>query len=122
MIAKMKTFGHKRPVRNGQGEIVEFKDSPAQAITHEALGPFFLRDKDHKLIVSLEAGDLICCRPSGTRRVQRITARDLYRYLLHLEANRLTLEKARDRKARKAQHLADLRMKRAEKRLVRRDA
>lgn len=113
----MRQFGHQRPVRDGKGEIVEMTDSPVCAVTKETLGGAFLADSDRKLVVSLEAGDLVCVRPSQTRRVYRVTAKDLFHWLLRNEANRLTLEKARDRKTKKAERLARQRQERAERRL-----
>lgn len=117
----MKEFGHKRPRRNPAGEIIDLIDCPARAVTRNPCGFGFGPDSKRKLIVSLEAGDLIVVRPHRTARPYRMEARDLFRYLLQLEANRLNLERARDRKARKAARLAAQRQARAEKRLLRKD-
>lgn len=114
----MKEFGHKRPRRNNQGEIIDLIDCPACAVTRNPCGFGFGPDSKRKLVVSLEAGDLVVLRPQRTARPYRIEARDLFRYLLHLEANRLNLERARDRKAKKAARLAAQRQARAEKRLT----
>lgn len=113
----MKEFGHKRPVRNAAGEIERLIDCPARAVTHEVCGGQFGSDSERKLIVSLEAGDLVCVRPQRTKRVYRVSAKDLFHWLLRSEANRVNLEKARDRKAKKAERLARARQERAEKKL-----
>lgn len=113
----MKQFGHQRPVRNAQGEIDRLIDCPARAVTRSECGFGFGPDSRRKLVISLEMGDLVCVRPLRTARVYRIAAKDLFHYLLRIEANRLTLEKARDRKAKKAERLARARQERAEKRL-----
>lgn len=118
----MKQFGHKRPSRSEAGEIVELIDCPAKAVTHNPAGFGFGPDSKRKLVVSLEAGDLVVVRPLRTARTYRIEARDLFRYLLQLEANRLNLERARDIKARKAERLAAQRQARAEKRLFKKEA
>lgn len=116
----MNTFGRKRPVRNAAGEITGLIESPACAMTHGELDASFgAPDRDRKLIVSLEAGDLIVMRPQGTRRPMKAAAIDVYRWMIRCEANRITLERARDKKSRKAQRLADARQKRAEARLRR---
>jgi hypothetical protein len=104
-------------VRDDKGEIVGMEDSPVRAVTREACGGQFGADSERRLIVSLEAGDLVCVRPAQTRRLYRIQAKDLFHYLLRCEANRMQLERARDKKTRKAERLAKQRQERAERRL-----
>lgn len=113
----MKTFGHKRAKRDESGEIVAMVDCPAQAVTREACGGSFGADSKRRLVVSLEAGDLVCVRPQRTKRVYRVAAKDLFHWLLRSEANLLALARARDVKARRAERLARQRQDRAEKRL-----
>jgi len=64
-------------------------------------------DRDKHLVISLRDGDLITLKPLRTSRP----------YLLRCRANREVLERAREKKARKAERLAAMRQKRAEKRL-----
>lgn len=119
----MKQFGHQRIIRDEQGQMVELRDSPVKAVTIEPAGFGFGQDSKRRLVVSLEKEDLICVRPQRTARTYTIEAKELFRYLCRLEANRLTLERARERKAKKAERLARARQERAEKRLFqRRDA
>jgi len=113
----MKTFGHKRPVRDSAGAIIDMKESPACAVTRDTLGHGFGPDSDKRLVVTLALGDLITCRPARTKRVLSIKASDLWHYLNRCAANLRTLELARERKARKATRLAAQRQQRAEKRL-----
>lgn len=114
----MKTFGHQRPQHDKKtGELLGLIDSPARAVTREILGAAFLADKDRRLVVSLEAGDLICFRPSGTRRVYKRVAKDVFAWVLRCEANALVLAAAREKKERKSTRLAQQRQERAERRL-----
>jgi len=85
----MKTFGHMRPVRDAAtGEITGSKVSPAKARTVKTLGAGYGPDADKRLVVSLEAQDLIVLRPEKTHRAVNITAKDLYAHLLRLQAGR----------------------------------
>jgi hypothetical protein len=116
----MKTFGHKRPVRDDRGNITGQKESPVRAITIDELGGAFGADKRRRLIVELAAGDVITFRPSGTTRKRTITLRavDAYRFAIQCRANLANLEKARAKKARKAERLAAARLASAERRLT----
>jgi len=105
----MRSFGHIRP---------DGKPSPPKARTVSNLGHSFGGDHKARLIVSLEAGDLIVLRPERTGRSVSITASDLYAYLLRCKANLAHLEKARERKEKKALRLARLRQQRAERNLL----
>lgn len=113
----MKTFGHQRLVRDAVGNVVDLADSPARAVTKDVCGSRFGADSERKLVVSLEAGDLITIRLQGTRRLYRAEAKDVLLWMIKSYANRLALERARDRKAKKAERLAARRQHRAEKRL-----
>jgi hypothetical protein len=104
----MRNFGHQR--RNG-------KPSPARAVTLEGLPWNFGPDRNRRMIVTLDAGDLITLRPAGTRRAVSVPVVEVYHWVLRSVANRANLEKARERKARKAERLARQRQARAEKRL-----
>lgn len=115
----MKTFGHMRPVRDKSGNITGSKSSPVKARTVEPLGRKYGPDHDKRLVISLEAKDVIVLRPERTRRAESILATDLYAYLVRLRAQRGTLEKARAAKDRKSTRLARLRQERAEKKLLR---
>jgi len=53
----------------------------------------------------------------GTRRAETIAVVDVYRYALRCRVNRTVLEKAREKKSRKAARLASLRVARAERKL-----
>ena len=71
-----------------------------------------------KLVAAFEKGDLITIREH--RRRTRFSARicDVYWWLLRCQADRIRMEKLRERKARKATRLAARRQHAAEKRLV----
>ncbi len=83
----MRSFGHKRPVRDAKKEIVKWMDSPVCAVTRNVLGGQFGRDKKHRLVVSLANGDVIAMRPTKTKRTVTGTAQDIYRYLLRCAAH-----------------------------------
>lgn len=117
----MKLFGHERHTHDEAGTVIESIPSPARAITRSTLPPYFGTDRGRRLIVSLEAGDLIVIRPAGTRRRYSATAESVLSWMLRTQANAASLAKARDRKARKAQRLASARQTRAERRLFAKD-
>lgn len=94
----MRTFGHKRPVRDAEREIIGQKESPVKAITIEPLGGAFGADKRRRLVVTLAGGDVIKLKPHGTRREVSVGAADVYRYALMCIANGARMNKLRDRK------------------------
>lgn len=113
----MRRFGHIRYDRDDQGEVIASKASPARAKTVDGLPHNYGTDKGRRLIVSLDAQDLITVRPEKTTRPLQIKAQDLYGHLLRCQANLRTLEKARQSKATKERQRRNARIKRAEKRL-----
>lgn len=96
---------------------------PVHRLAAQTLDGSFGPDRGRHLTITLVPGnggtvpDMIVLRPHGTRRAERIAAIDVYRFALRCRANRETLEKARDRKARKAERLASQRVARFDKRL-----
>ncbi|HTB82227.1 MAG TPA: hypothetical protein VK742_01110 [Candidatus Sulfotelmatobacter sp.] len=82
----MRNFGHQRPVRDEQKQVVEMYDSPVAAITRDELGGQFGRDKRRRVIFTLERNDLVAMRPAGTTRTLRVQARDIYRWALQCAA------------------------------------
>jgi hypothetical protein len=92
-------------------------------VSSSTLDGSFGPDRNRRIVVTLTPGDgkaipdTIAIRPHGTRRAELGTVQDIYRYLLRCRIQSGILAKARERKARKAQRLADQRQQRAEKRL-----
>lgn len=117
----MKTFNHRRPVRNEAGEVIDTRPAPVWRKTErDELGHNHGSDRGRALAVGLLPGDMIAIRPAGTRRpALEIKPSDLYSFLIRCAANRDTLAKAREKKERKAIRLARQRQERAEKRLTR---
>lgn len=117
----MKSFSHKRPVRDEHGNVTGERLAPVWRRTErDTLGYNHGPDRGRRVSVGLLDGDLIALRPAGTRREPlTILATDLYEYLLRKEANVACLAKARAKKEKKAIRLANQRQERAEKRLVR---
>jgi hypothetical protein len=115
----VRTFGHRRPIRNKQGEIISHQESPVRAVTTEELGGAFGLDKKRRLVVTLIKKDMIEFRPQGTtsKRAVSLRAVDVYRYALMCRANLAQLEKARAAKERKAERLASARLASAERRM-----
>lgn len=113
----MRTFGHSRPVRDNNGNAISSKPSPLRAVTVNKLGGSFGLDHNKRLIVTLDAGDLIILRPERTTRPVAVAAKDVYRFALMCKANLANLEKARAAKARRAERLAARRIAAAERRL-----
>jgi hypothetical protein len=70
-----------------------------------------------RLVVTLEPGDLIRIREQNRRESYTARLWDVYVWLVHAAANVKQLERARQKKAAKAERLARLRQERAEKRL-----
>jgi hypothetical protein len=113
----VKLFGHNRPVRDTAGEIIGSKPSPVRVKTVDGLGYNFGPDKNKRLVLTAHQGDLIGLRPERTSRELKISANDLYAYMIRCEANLAARQKANVRKERKAERLARQRQERAEKRL-----
>lgn len=67
----------------------------------------------------------LCCgqreKGKNMRTIEKIAVLDVYRYAIRCRVGRELLEKARDRKAKKAERLARARQERAEKRLFGKD-
>jgi hypothetical protein len=117
----MKTFGHSRPVRDAAGEIVGQKESPARAVTREALGFNHAKKYRKPVIVALEAGDIITLRPQGTRWKVSARAIDVFDWIVRSQAMSANMAKLREKKAKKAVRLAQQRQARAERRLFRKE-
>jgi len=110
----VKTIGVLRTSKSGNlkvsGEVVR--------VTKEQLGPGFGPDRERRLVVRLENGDVLRLRPLGCRKGEVVLSlRGVYRWALLQEANRRNLEKARSRKARKSELRTRRAITRAEKRL-----
>lgn len=115
----MKTFNHTRPVRDANGNELHRREAPAFRLTVATLGGGFCRDSERRLVVGLEAGDLITFRPEGTRQKVSFPAKELFRWVLWNKANAVQLAKARERKARLADARIEAKRIRAERKLTR---
>jgi hypothetical protein len=106
-------------VRDAEGKIVGEKQAPTYRVTVDAIGTLGGRDRRRRLVVGLEAGDVISFRPEGTR--QKITAKalNLYIEVLHWRANAAQLERARARKAVKQAQRVRRAIQRADRKLSR---
>jgi hypothetical protein len=99
--------------------VIGIIESPVRVRTLAQLGHAYGPDRDKRLILTMHPGDLIGLRPERTAREVFIKAFDVYAYCVRCQATLATLARARERKAAKAQRLANDRQRRAEKRLTR---
>ena len=72
-----------------------------------------------KLVVAFEKGDLLTIREQGRRTKHTARLYDVFWWLLRCEADKVQMEKLRERKARKASRLAERRQRAAERLLLR---
>lgn len=82
-----------------------------------ALDGQFGPDRGKRLVVTLKADGLLEIRPERTQRTETVHILDVYRFAIRCRVNLSVLERARQRKAKKAERLARQRQERAEKRL-----
>jgi len=75
-------------------------------VTRDTLGGSFGPDRNRKLVVKLAAGDVLVLWPQGTRQKVSIEISQVYRQALQHKAQVALLEKARKRKAQKAEQRA----------------
>ena len=114
----MRSFGQTRPVRDAKGAITSHKPSPVRAVTRAGLGHSYgSKERGRRLVVSLEAGDVIRFRQHGTKRSVTATAFDVYAWILRSQAMNANMAKLRERKGRLAQRRANQRQERAERKL-----
>lgn len=98
---------------------------PLHRITRGKLSGDFGPDRNKRVVITLIPGngetipDILAIRPERTRRAEQIAVIDCYRFAMRGRVNREVLERARQRKERKAIRLAAQRQARAEKRLTR---
>ncbi|MCU0783205.1 MAG: hypothetical protein MUF81_03985 [Verrucomicrobia bacterium] len=85
---------------NSFGHTVKGRERPARRVTRGALGFNYGPDKGRQVIVSLEAGDLVCFRPKGTRQRHAASVFDLFAYVVRCQALALAREKRQWRKER----------------------
>lgn len=77
---------------------------PVSRLTATHLDGSFGPDRNKRIVVSIIPGDgksipdLLELRPERTRRAERITVADVYRYAMRCRVNLTVLEKARARK------------------------
>lgn len=92
----MRTFGHKRKLRDATGQVVGEKPSPPSAITREKYAVLY--PKARKIIVTLEAGDVLAFREHGRRHRWLLAVDTAFRYAVRCQAN---AEAAMKRKTKK---------------------
>lgn len=99
-------------VRKPNGELVpafNSDDTPVtkvvsdqiHRVTRSVLKGQFGCDKDRRLVVGLEAGDLLTLRPQGTRQQVSVEIMKVYEWVLHCRAVSTHMAKLREKKAAK---------------------
>lgn len=97
--------------------------SKVKRLTVKPLDGTFGPDRGRRIVLSYVPGDgngiadVLELRPHGTRRRETIAVIDVYRYAIRCRVGRELLERARAKKAKKAERLALQRQERAERRL-----
>ena len=97
--------------------------SAVKRVSVAPLDGSFGPDRGRRIVVSFVPGtegvaDRLELRPLGTRRAESVAVVDVYRFALRCRSCRDLLERARAKKARIAQRLADRRQAAAERRLL----
>lgn len=90
-------------------------DKPARSVTRLTLGTLggcHGKDKHRRLAVTLGYGDTVTIRPHGTRRSETVAIIDIYSWAIRCRANKLTMERLRERKAKKAERAQAARSRR----------
>ena len=91
-------------------------NKPVRRVTRDTYG---YGGNARKLVVILQKGDLITIRERGRHTAHTARLYDVLWWMLRCEADKVRMEKLRERKARKAARLADRRQRAAESRLYR---
>ena len=97
--------------------------SKVKRLTLGTLDGSFGPDRGKRIVVSFVPGDgrgipdTLTLRPLRTRRAEIVAVVDVYRFAMRCRVNMTVLEKAREKKAKRAIRLAQQRQERAEKRL-----
>lgn len=101
----------------GGSPVREVVETCVWRITRKTLGGNFGVDRNRRLVVGLVSPDQIAFRPQGTRQIVRINIVDAYRDALRNKANLANLERARKRKAAKAEQRQRQAIARADRRI-----
>jgi len=90
----------------GSQPVTRIVSNEVVRVTRDILGGSFGPDRNRKLVVKLAAGDVLVLWPQGTRQKVSIEISQVYRQALQYKAQVAMLEKARKRKAQKADQRA----------------
>jgi len=90
----------------GSQPVTRIVSNEVVRVTRDILGGSFGPDRNRKLVVKLAAGDVLVLWPQGTRQKVSIEISQVYRQALQYKAQVAMLEKARKRKAQKAEQRA----------------
>lgn len=110
-------------VREGKRPAPKRAVGVVRRVTRKTLDGSHGPDRGRRIIITFIPGndrveDMLALKPERTRRVEHITIADIYRYAIRCRVQRRLLEKARERKAKKAERLARERRVRAERKLL----
>jgi len=114
----MRRFGYLVPIKDKDNNIVSHKEKVVSLVTKGVLDGTFGKDKDKPLVVSLKSGDLIEFRPLHTQQRYHISVFDVFRMAIRRKAQAEFLEKARNKKEKKALLRNRRKIQRQERKLV----
>lgn len=101
----------KPKIENGEPVTKLVANEPVR-ITRERLNGEFGRDRNRRLVVKLADGDLLELRPEGTRQRVVMPLHAVYHWILRSLANHEKMARLREAKQRKAERLAERRLRR----------
>jgi len=104
-------------VTDDNGPVTKTVSSEVRRVTKKPLDGSFCRHRGRKLVVRLASGDLLSLKPKGTRKVMTAQLSDVYRWMIQCAADKIRMEKLRNRKVAKQARLERMRIKAAENRL-----
>lgn len=104
IACRKRVHGKFVPVTDEHGKpVTKTVASEVWRVTRNTLGHGFGPDSRRKLVVGLVNGDVLVLKPLKTRQVVQVELKAVYGWLLRNKALRLSLEKARNRKAKLAE-------------------
>ena len=82
----MRFFGHVKPLRDDNGELIGALQAPVRIKTRLGLSSQYGIDEGKRLVLTAHSGDLIGLRPERTQRELCIAVKDLYAQLVRRQA------------------------------------
>jgi len=114
----MKEIGYNILIKDEAGNVKDIRRKIVTLKTRGVLSPSHGKDKNKPIVVSLKHGDLIELKPLHSRKIRyTVSVFDVYSFAVRRYAQAQLLEKARAKKAKKAEVRERRALDRMEKRL-----